>query len=325
MVLGLVSSAFSLLGAVVGVCEGVTKAAVGAICQPSVADEEPEVHGLSALRSLLETLQLTTDGGPEPVLQACVSSWLSDEQDGVSMITIIDLVFVVAIKRSGKSASWAVQYARLCSNLKAAAQPLSLDDVVQDALYGRSTEEYCRMTFRTVMVDRYGRQKHPEQVSQEAAELRGSLRFIACLFKEHLLPITFIHTLVLDFLGHVQASGQGAAVHSQALVALGLVSALQCCADAYVCSEALRSRDLAGGGAEAHIRAVNMTLGRLLPRINPFDDLRADMQDLQFKLASYSSSVFASGAQQHFGPRRSEDYGAGILHGAFPLRATNFA
>lgn len=75
-----------------------------------------------------------------------------------------------------------------------------------------------------------------------------------------------------------QASGQGAAVHSQALVALGLVSALQCCADAYVCSEALRSRDLAGGGAEAHIRAVNMTLGRLLPRIDPFDDLRADMQ-----------------------------------------------
>ena len=129
-------------------------------------------------------------------------------------------VFVVAIKRSGKSASWAVQYARLCSNLKAAAQPLSLDDTVQDALYGRyaptpkilevsaqgmhvyldlctvisasvvdgpvtvvadsadsikllllclnalgrSTEEYCRMTFRTVMVDRYGRQKHPEQV-----------------------------------------------------------------------------------------------------------------------------------------------------------------
>lgn len=67
-------------------------------------------------------------------------------------------------------------------------------------------------------------------------------------------------------------------MHSQALVALGLVSALQCCADAYVCSEALRSCDLAGGGAEAHIRAVNMTLGRLLPRIDPFDDLRADMQ-----------------------------------------------
>ena len=49
------------------------------------------------------------------------------------------------------------------------------------------------------------------------------------------------------------------------------------------------------------------------------------VQDLQFKLASYSSSVFASGAQQHFGPRRSEDGGAGILRGAFPLRATNFA
>lgn len=46
-------------------------------------------------------------------------------------------VFVVAIKRSGKSASWAVQYARLCSHLKAAAQPLSLDDTVQEALYGR--------------------------------------------------------------------------------------------------------------------------------------------------------------------------------------------
>lgn len=47
-------------------------------------------------------------------------------------------VFVVAIKRSGKSALWAVQYARLCSHLKAAAQPLRLDDTVQDALYGRS-------------------------------------------------------------------------------------------------------------------------------------------------------------------------------------------
>lgn len=44
------------------------------------------------------------------------------------------------------------------------------------------------------------------QVSQEAAELRGSLRFMACLFKEHLLPITFIHALVLDFLSHAQAS-----------------------------------------------------------------------------------------------------------------------
>lgn len=43
------------------------------------------------------------------------------------------------------------------------------------------------------------------QVSADAAELRGSLRFMACLFKEHLLPNHFIHTLVLDFLGHVQA------------------------------------------------------------------------------------------------------------------------
>ncbi|EIE23168.1 hypothetical protein COCSUDRAFT_47525 [Coccomyxa subellipsoidea C-169] len=342
MVLGIVSSAFSLLGAVVGVCEGVTKAAVGAICQPSVADEEPDINEISGLRALLETLQLTTDGGPEPVLQACVSSWLSDEQDGVSMVTIIDLVFVVAIKRSGKSASWAVQYARLCSNLKAAAQPLSLEDTVQDALYGRSTEEYCRMTFRTVTVDHFGRKKHPQQVSEEAADLRGSLRFIACLFKEHLLPINFIHTLVLDFLGHLQAAGQGgASVHNQALVALGLVSALQCCADAYVCSEALRSPELAGGSAEAHIRAINLTLLRLQPRIDPFDELRADMQahslllplrlchlstvDLQFKLSCYSSSVFASGPQQHFGPRRSEDSGATGLRGVFPLRATTFA
>lgn len=27
----------------------------------------------------------------------------------------------------------------------------------------RSTEEYCKMTFRTVTVDRFGRQKHPDQ------------------------------------------------------------------------------------------------------------------------------------------------------------------
>ncbi len=68
-------------------------------------------------------------------------------------------------------------------------------------------------------------------------------------------------------------------MHNEALVALGLVSALQCCADAYVCSEALRgSRALAAGAAEAHIRAINLTLLRLQPRIDPFDDLRADMQ-----------------------------------------------
>lgn len=68
-------------------------------------------------------------------------------------------------------------------------------------------------------------------------------------------------------------------MHNEALVALGLVSALQCCADAYVCSEALRgSRALAAGAAEAHIRAINLTLLRLQPRIDPFDDLRTDMQ-----------------------------------------------
>ncbi|BDA50144.1 hypothetical protein COCOBI_15-2720 [Coccomyxa sp. Obi] len=321
MVLGIV---FGALGAIAGVCEGVTKAALDVICQPSCSEKEPEVLGIEELQTLLETLQLTTEGGSEPVLKACVRSWLSDDQDGVSMITIIDLVFVVAIKRSGKSASWAVQYARLCSHLKAAAQPLSLDDTVQEALYGRSTEEYCRMTFRTITVDRFGRQKVPEQVSADAAELRGSLRFMACLFKEHLLPNHFIHTLVLDFLGHVQAAGEGA-MHNEALIALGLVSALQCCADAYVCSEALRSRALAGGAAEAHIRAINLTLLRLQPRIDPFDDLRADMQDLQFKLATYSSSVFSSGAQQQFGPRRSEDGSLSRHMAAFPIHATGFA
>lgn len=50
-------------------------------------------------------------------------------------------------------------------------------------------------------------------MSQEAAELRGSLRFMACLFKEHLLPITFIHALVLDFLSHAQAS-EPASLHT---------------------------------------------------------------------------------------------------------------
>ncbi len=69
---------------------------VGSQCLQSsrkhFALQEPDINEISGLRALLETLQLTTDGGPEPVLQACVSSWLSDEQDGVSMVTIIDLV-----------------------------------------------------------------------------------------------------------------------------------------------------------------------------------------------------------------------------------------
>lgn len=63
------------------------------------------------------------------------------------------------------------------------------------------------------------------QVSQEAAELRGSLRFIACLFKEHLLPITFIHTLVLDFLGHVQACS----LPSPCSIHLHLCDLQRCC------------------------------------------------------------------------------------------------
>ncbi len=145
MVLGIV---YGALGAIAGVCEGVTKAALDVICQPSCTDkvsspsialsaqektlhvvrhrfrgiirlgiplsltdlqnlassqasppklcalQEPEVLGLEELQTLLETLQLTTEGGSEPVLKACVRSWLSDDQDGVSMITIIDLVRV---------------------------------------------------------------------------------------------------------------------------------------------------------------------------------------------------------------------------------------
>ncbi len=87
-------------------------------------------------------------------------------------------------------------------------------------------------------------------------------------------------------------------MHNQALVALGLVSALQCCADAYVCSEALRSPELAGGSAEAHIRAINLTLLRLQPRIDPFDELRADMQArsllLPLRLCHQSTVVFKS-------------------------------
>lgn len=69
-------------------------------------------------------------------------------------------------------------------------------------------------------------------------------------------------------------------MHSRALVALGLVSALQCCADAYVCSEALRGGGELGGAAaaEAHIRAISLALLRLAPRIDPFDDMRADIQ-----------------------------------------------
>lgn len=73
-------------------------------------------------------------------------------------------VFVVAIKRASKAAAWATQYARLCASLKTAAQPLCLDETVQDALYGRSTQEYCRMSFRTVTVDSLGRVKPADRV-----------------------------------------------------------------------------------------------------------------------------------------------------------------
>jgi hypothetical protein len=69
------------------------------------------------------------------------------------------------------------------------------------------------------------------QVSEDAAELRGSLRFMACLFKEHLLPIHFVHALVLELLARAEASGGQRPLHSQPMVALGLVSMLQCCAD----------------------------------------------------------------------------------------------
>lgn len=49
------------------------------------------------------------------------------------------------------------------------------------------------------------------------------------------------------------------------------------------------------------------------------------LQDLQFKLATYSSSVFASGAQQPYGPRRSEDGALSRHIAAFPMRATGLA
>jgi hypothetical protein len=77
-------------------------------------------------------------------------------------------VFVVAIKRASKAAAWATQYARLCANLKTAAQPLQLDETVQDALYGRSTQEYCKLSFRTVSVDTLGRSKPADTVSPRA-------------------------------------------------------------------------------------------------------------------------------------------------------------
>lgn len=49
------------------------------------------------------------------------------------------------------------------------------------------------------------------------------------------------------------------------------------------------------------------------------------LQDLQFKLATYSSSVFASGTQQQYGPRRSEDGSLSRHMAAFPIRATGLA
>lgn len=55
--------------------------------------QEPELLDIEDLQNLLEKLQLTAEGSPEPVLQACVRSWLSDKRDGVAhIVTIIELV-----------------------------------------------------------------------------------------------------------------------------------------------------------------------------------------------------------------------------------------
>lgn len=53
---------------------------------------------------------------------------------------------------------------------------------------------------------------------------------MACLFKEHLLSIHFVHALVLELLAHAQAaavgSGQQLPLHSQSMLAVGLVRCL---------------------------------------------------------------------------------------------------
>lgn len=63
------------------------------------------------------------------------------------------------------------------------------------------------------------------QVASEAGELRGGLRFLAALLKEHLLPLALIHAAVVDLMSHT-APGP-AAVHSQPMLALALASLLQ--------------------------------------------------------------------------------------------------
>ncbi len=56
----------------------------------------------------------------------------------------------MAIKRASKHAQWAAQYAHLCAQLRAAGQPTDWHTAIDDAVLGRATAEYCKVSTRTV-------------------------------------------------------------------------------------------------------------------------------------------------------------------------------
>ena len=64
------------------------------------------------------------------------------------------------------------------------------------------------------------------QVAGDAEQLRGGLRFVAALFKAHLLPAALVRCLAGDLAAHT-AAGPAQRLHCQPLLAAALVALLQ--------------------------------------------------------------------------------------------------
>ncbi|CAL5222030.1 g4321 [Coccomyxa viridis] len=272
-------------GAVFAVFEVLHKGIVKPLLAGSAKKEKRSTPPLP-LEQVLQGVQLTNEpdqaGLPETTV---LLGLLAGDTDAV--VTFIDLLFAVAIKRASKCAAWATQYAQLCSHLRAAGEGSAQQSAVESAVRGRATAEYCRLSTRTVSMTPQGAPKSPDQVNEDAEYLQGSMRFLGSLFREHHLPYAFIRTLVTDLTSHSEKSMPE--VHMQPLVALALVGLLHMCADTYVSAELAANGQAAG----QHARHLSNVLMRLRASVNPetLPELSADLQDLQFKLTGYASSI----------------------------------
>ena len=76
-------------------------------------------------------------------------------------------LFAVAVKRASTNAQWAVLYAHLCAQLRAAGQPTERHAVIADAVLGRATTEYCKVSMRTVHMTAKGSVKTSYQVGPQ--------------------------------------------------------------------------------------------------------------------------------------------------------------